>query len=112
MKNQLSIASWESETRFDVTPHESSGFRRFSSACAEMLHQLKETITSDLASRFAGTLRPEFVRQVVNEADALAATTGFPALFLPTLAEEKVEFASEWQARQRLIQERSWRLAA
>src|SRR5690349_8226503 len=74
---------------------------------------LKEQIAANLASEFAGALNSKLIRQVINEADALAATTPFPALFLPTLAEEKLRNASAWAARQQAIRERSqsWSLA-
>jgi len=39
----------------------------------------------------------------VNEADALAADTAFPTLFLPTLAEEKARAVIRWQGKQRLL---------
>jgi hypothetical protein len=116
MKNRINETKWKSADGLvaeNLTqPNPTSGFSRFSTACREKIHQLKETITADLASRFGGTLRLEIVRQVVNEADALAASTGFPALFLPVLAEEKVVLASQWQARQRTIRERSFSFAA
>ena len=43
------------------------------------------------------------VCQSVNEADALAALTPVPLLVLPTLAEEKVQEAAAWSARQRAV---------
>jgi hypothetical protein len=112
MKNRLPITSWESDIAFDVNPQTASGLQRFSKACFEKIRKLKESLTVDLAARFGGTLRPELLRHAINEADALAASTEFPTLFLPTLAEEKVLLASQWQTKQRLIQERSWLLAA
>jgi hypothetical protein len=89
-----------------------SGLKRFSAVCLKKFNQLKTAITANLSAEFAGVLQPETVRRVVNEADALAAYTPFPALFLPVLAEEKVVMASRWQTKQRLIQERSSLLAA
>lgn len=80
---------------------------RFGAACLEKLHDLKERLVAELSSRFEGRLDEHRLRQVINEADALAATTPFPALFLPTLAEEKVRAAADWQARQRELFERS-----
>jgi hypothetical protein len=85
--------------------------QRFSAACVEKFHDLKNKISSELAWRFA-TVRPKFLRQAVNEAVALAADTEFPSLFLPVLAEEKVFLASQWEMKQRVIQERSWLRAA
>ncbi len=89
-----------------------SGFRRFSAACLQKLHDIKERVASELASEFGRVLGRDAVRQAVAEADSLAALTPFPALFLPTLAEEKVRAASDWHARQSLILERSRILAA
>lgn len=90
-----------------------SGFRRFSAACHRKLQELKERLTERLAAEYAGLLSRRELRLVVNEADSLAATTPFPALFLPALAEEKVQVATAWHARQRLVlQGRSLALAA
>jgi hypothetical protein len=80
---------------------------RFGAECLKKLHDLKEGVVAELSSRFEGMLDEHQLRQVINEADALAATTPFPALFLPTLAEEKVRSAAHWQARQRELFERS-----
>lgn len=45
--------------------------------------------------------------QTVSEADSPAATTSFPNLFFPTLAEEKVRLASGWSNRQQQIRDRA-----
>src|ERR1043166_3452418 len=76
------------------------GFRKFSEACLNRFQALKQSITDDLTSRFAGRLSPDLIGQVVNEADALAHETGFRVLFLPVLAEERAAVASRWQANQ------------
>ena len=81
------------------------GFRRFSAECSELLNELKERIAADLAEEFAGALDARLVRQILNEADSLAATTPFPALLFPALAEEKV--ASAWAARQQMTREQT-----
>ena len=113
MKNQSVVNTWESEVQEQTakTGFE-SGLRRFSRTCLHKLNQLKEALTQEMAFQFAGTLGPELIRKVVNEADAIAASTPFPALFLPALAEEKVQQAWRWQAKQRLIESRSWMHAA
>ena len=80
---------------------------RFAAECLEKLNDLKEKVVTELSSRFEGMLDEHRLRQVINEADALAATTSFPALLLPTLAEEKVRAAADWQARQQELFERS-----
>jgi len=87
------------------------GFRRFAAECSQKLAELKDRVAADLANQF-GTLNARLVRQVVNEADSLAATTPFPSLFLPVLAEEKVRAASRWAARQQSIHEQTLMLAA
>ena len=85
---------------------------RFAAHCFELLRDLKAKITLELASRFDGILDERRLRQVINEADALAATTLFPALVLPALAEETVHAAAAWQVRQRQLFERTMDMAA
>ena len=115
--NNESANSFENSSRNNLTafPEKSAfsdyGFRRFTTACSQKLADLKNRLASDLANQF-GTLNARLVRQVVNEADSLAATTPFPALLLPVLAEEKVRNASYWAARQQLIREQTLVLAA
>lgn len=89
------------------------GLRTSSGAHGDKFNMLKEQITADLAKEFAGTLHSKLIQQVINEADALAATTPFPALLLPALAEEKVRKASAWVVRQQAIREQtqSWSFA-
>ena len=120
MKNTLAQAVTESQMnssircRSNVRHLKSSAFgvRRFSSECLEKLGLLKSKVAANLASEFEGLIGSETLRQVVNEADALAAMTPFPALFLPTLAEEKARAASIWQARQQSILNHTTTLAA
>jgi len=88
------------------------GFRRFSAECSGKLVQLRDQVAAELINEFARVLSPRLVRQVVNEANSLAATTPFPALLLPALAEEKVRNASAWAARQQLIHVQTLALAA
>jgi hypothetical protein len=91
-----------------LLPHPpESGIRRCAASYQRKLTQLKERVTAELAAKFAGRLDREAIRQAVNEADALAATTPFPALFLPKLAEEKTDVAFHWHLRQRQILSRS-----
>ena len=66
----------------------------------QQLNTLKARLTAQLTDEASGMLSPRTVQLAVNEADSLAATTPFPALFLPALAEEKVRTALAWQARQ------------
>ena len=76
------------------------GFHKLPAAGYQKLNQLKAHLTSQLTAEAAGMLSAHTVQLAVNEADSLAATTQFPALFLPALAEEKVRTALAWQARQ------------
>ena len=111
MKKEMNV-NWGSDMEFAVSPWRSeSRLGRFSSVCLRAFQSLKEKISGELASRFAG-VRPEIFRQAVNEAAALAASTSFPTLFLPALAEEKVFLAAKWEVKQQVIQRRSWLRAA
>lgn len=73
---------------------------------------LKARLTAQLAAEAAGALSAHTVRLAVNEADSLAATTPFPMLFLPALAEEKVRNALAWRTRQQAIHEHTLAFAA
>jgi len=64
-------------------------------------------IAADLSARHARVLPPSFVRLVVADAEALAATTGAVERVLPGLAREKVTEARAWFSRQQDILERS-----
>ena len=77
-----------------------SSFYKLPAAGLQKLNELKATLTSQLTAEAGGLLSNHTVQLAVNEADSLAATTQFPALFLPELAEEKVRNALAWQARQ------------
>lgn len=113
MKNRTEI-TWEPETEFALSPRitSESGLRRFSRACLEKLQNLREKIVAEMAFKFAGSLSLATIRRAVNEADAIAGSLPYPSLILPTLAEEKVQELSRWQAKQRLIQSRGWMKAA
>jgi hypothetical protein len=104
-------AAFNRLTEFSRT-HSTSGLSRFSTACLNKLQELKERLSAQLAAEYGGSINSALLRQVINEADALAATTPFPSLFLPWLAEEKVQLAYAWSSRQRAIREQSWALAA
>ena len=86
--------------------------RRFAAERADQLVALKDRIAASLETEFAGTIGSRLIRQIVTEAEALAATTAFPALLLPALAEEKARNASKWAVRQQTIRNRSFTLAA
>ena len=61
--------------------------------------ELKSTLVKRLSAEYAA-VATRLVYQAVNEAYALAALTLEPLLFLPELAEEKVQKAADWSARQ------------
>jgi hypothetical protein len=75
------------------------------------LHQLKGRLSAQLIAEYGASTSHTLLRQAINEADALAATTPFPSLFLPALAEAKVQLAHAWSRRQRVIREQTWALA-
>jgi hypothetical protein len=64
--------------------------------------ELKSSLVRTLADEYA-QVSFRLVRQAVNEAHALAATTPVPLLVLPALAEEKVRTAAAWSVRQHAI---------
>jgi len=64
--------------------------------------QLKSALVKRLSAEYAD-LATRLVYQAVNEAYALAALAGEPLLMLPVLAEEKVQTAAAWNARQRSL---------
>jgi len=88
------------------------GFHKLSAVGLQKLNALKAKLTSQLTAEAAGLLSAHTVQLAVNEADSLAATTQFPALFLPELAEEKVRNALAWQARQWAMQGQTLAFAA
>ncbi len=87
------------------------GLQRFSAACLAQLDELKRRVTRQLSAEYGKSLGATLLGQAVSEADALAATTLFPSLFFPTLAEEKVRLAYAWSTRQRRIRERTMAFA-
>jgi len=87
-------------------------FHKVPATSFQKLSELKAQLTSQFTAEAAGLLSPHAVELAVNEADSLAATTQFPALFLPELAEEKVRNALAWQARQWAIQGQTLAFAA
>ena len=110
--NAKAIETRNNPSVIEPFPFRLDGFgTRFSIEKSDAAFDLKRRLTRELANEFAG-LNRQLVYQVVNEADSLAATTPFPALLLPALAEEKVRTASQWAARQQLIREQTLVLAA
>jgi hypothetical protein len=64
--------------------------------------ELKSVLVKRLSAEYAD-VGERMVFLAVNEADALASLTSEPLLVLPTLAEEKVQEAAAWSARQRSV---------
>jgi RND family efflux transporter MFP subunit len=64
--------------------------------------QLKSALVEKFSSEYAG-VATRLIFQAVNEAYALVSLTSEPLLLLPVLAEEKVQSAAAWSARQRSL---------
>ena len=60
-----------------------------------LVGSLKRTLNRRLVARYAPALPAAIVRRAVDDAEELARSTGFPHLFLPALAEEKVRGVSD-----------------
>lgn len=73
------------------------------------LARIKRALLEDYAQR-AGE-HQKLLRLALNEAEALAWSTGFPHLFFPTLANEKAEAALAWHRRQRAVRRTAIELA-
>lgn len=86
----------EPQTFTDLSP------RALSAESEGWLKELKEELLESLAADVSGI--PEtMVFHALNEANSLAALTPFPLLFLPALAEEKLQAARVWSERQRRL---------
>jgi hypothetical protein len=57
---------------------------------ARAFSSLKKALRRQLASQFEESLHPALLRRVLDEAEELSQSTGFPHLFFPILAEEQV----------------------
>ncbi|HYR58302.1 MAG TPA: hypothetical protein VEO95_06730 [Chthoniobacteraceae bacterium] len=55
---------------------------------------LKRSVTDRLAREFGEQLPRSLFRRALDEAESAAHSTGFPNLFFPALAEEKVRLVS------------------
>ena len=69
----------------------------------EVARLLPPRLRDAIRTKFAALWerRPHLLHLAITEATALAERTGFPQLFLPALALEKVEAAAAWHSRQR-----------
>jgi hypothetical protein len=70
---------------------------------------VKETIFTE--SNRALSAPERLVRLALNEAEAAAWQTGYPHLFFPALAAEKVQAVASWNAHQRRLTGRTRSLA-
>ena len=86
MNNLISLSSSQnnSKTESDLN------VRTFVAAGRSTLESLKVNLVRRLSEEFADVKR-QVIDQAVSEAYALASLTAVPLLFLPTLAEEKVQ---------------------
>lgn len=81
---------------------------RSQSALAQPAH-FRQTLAAKLNEYKVGLLEEfsneseaflHFTRLAVNEAESLAWSTPYAHLFLPALAEEKIQYARQWASRQ------------
>ena len=84
--------------------------KRCLTACRKLLDHAKAVIIDE----FRDSLRrnEHLLELAINEADALAWQTEFPALFFPTLAMEKASALATWQQHQQWLRTRAALAAA
>ena len=80
----------------------------FSKACLkcgkQILTQIRNAKEAILAeARDTLKVQEQMLRLAVNEAEALAWQTLYPQLVFPDLAAEKIQHATAWSHRQRLL---------
>ena len=70
-------------------------------ACEKIANQLERT-KNNFVNEFRGrfTAHEQLLTHAINQADALAWQTGYPHLFFPVLATERIQAVASWQARQ------------
>ena len=99
MKNRL----FERNSAEEVCDQPEGGFRYLTGICLEKFQAIKDRVKEHLEKEYVEALDGTSIQQIINEADALAAYTAFPALFLPTLADEKARAVIRWQGKQKLM---------
>jgi hypothetical protein len=67
------------------------------------LKDFKLALFNEFAGAEGESLPPHLVARALNEAEALAALTGEPRLFLPTLAAERLQILRRWWRRQQAL---------
>ena len=60
----------------------------------DLVHDLKKSVSQRLTREFRKSLPVALIRRAVDDAVETAQETGFPHLFFPILAEEKVRLVS------------------
>jgi len=100
----------ENRVNFSKTKtHQNGPLARSVQACRDVAAKFNEPtdrLMQKLVADVQGLLPEYMVKQAVTEAEALACSTPFPLLFLPVLAEEKVQTARQWARHQSEILER------
>ena len=81
-------------------------------SCKNLLTAIEQA-KNKIASEFQETLesQSQLFQLALNEAEALAFQTAYPHLLFPSLAVEKIQAVSAWEARQQTLRQRRERLA-
>jgi hypothetical protein len=95
------------ETRFEVILVPPAPFR---GSMENKLEALKHRLLAKVLNEIKDIDLNVLIRRVANEASALAWTTPFPLLMLPSLLDEKVQSARRQAERQKAVLKRSHRL--
>ncbi|MEO6184468.1 MAG: hypothetical protein ABIP71_15485 [Verrucomicrobiota bacterium] len=103
-KNQKLPARFSRETRYNLAPVLRPPFRTVEGAEFE---KLKSRLLQRLLDNVVQTELSAPLRRAANDASALAWTTPFPALFFPTLLEEKARCARLQFQKQNQVRLRS-----
>lgn len=99
------------KTELMETPR--STHSNFASACLNSCRKLLDRIAKvkeAVLNEFHDTVdaHNKMLRLAMNEAEALAWETDYPELLFPTLAEEKAQEVTSWEARQRELRQSPW----
>lgn len=86
--------------------------QRLSAKASASLSAYRRALLEALTATDSGDLPISLLSQALNEAEALATLTPYPALFLPALAEEKITDARLWFERQQKIRNQEFFLTA
>ena len=81
-------------------------------SCKKLLTGIEQA-KNKIASEFQETLesQSQLFQLALNGAEALAFQTAYPHLLFPSLAVEKIQAVSAWEARQQTLRQRRERLA-